>query len=80
MRPLAAILLLAMPLCAQRAQLARKGRQAETGRGAPAEPLRKLPRRGVTDGRNGDGIFEALCEGAVSFNLKILTACDSFCA
>ncbi|HXB73230.1 MAG TPA: hypothetical protein VNY05_33645 [Candidatus Acidoferrales bacterium] len=47
MKPATAILLLAVPLCGQRAQLAHKGRQPETGRAVPAEPLRKLPRRGV---------------------------------
>jgi hypothetical protein len=47
MRLLAAILMLAIPLCAQRAQLARKGRQPETGRPVPGEPIRKLPRRGA---------------------------------
>jgi len=47
MRPLAAVLLLALPLCAQRAQLANKGRQADTGRSEPGTPLHTLPRRGV---------------------------------
>src|SRR4051794_39052743 len=50
MRSIAAVLLLAAslpaPLMAQRAQLARKGRQPETGRPAALEPIRKLPRRG----------------------------------
>jgi hypothetical protein len=36
---------MAFPLCAQRAQLATKGRQSETGRPEPADPVRKLPRR-----------------------------------
>src|SRR2546430_12173384 len=40
-----AILLFAVPLCAQRAQLARKGRQPERGVVTPGQPLRKLPRR-----------------------------------
>jgi len=39
------LFLVAVPLCAQRAQLGRQGRQPETGRPEPAEPLRKLPRR-----------------------------------
>jgi hypothetical protein len=52
MRPLAAILIFVIlmfsaPLCAQRAQLARKGRQPETGKSTPTEPIRKLPRRGA---------------------------------
>ncbi|MCU1234507.1 MAG: hypothetical protein JWP63_2474, partial [Candidatus Solibacter sp.] len=47
MRPIAAILLLVVPLCAQRAQLARKGRQPDTAKPVPLEPVRKLPRRGV---------------------------------
>jgi len=42
---LAAILILCLPLCAQRAQLGRKGRQLEPGSGLPAEPVRKLPRK-----------------------------------
>jgi hypothetical protein len=45
MRRLTAILLLAIPLSAQRAQLAHKGRQPESGKPVPAEPVRKLPRR-----------------------------------
>ena len=45
MRALAAILLLGIPLCAQRAQLARKGRQPEAGNPVAREPVRKLPRR-----------------------------------
>jgi hypothetical protein len=48
MRPLAAILTLVLPLCAQRAQLGRTGRtgrQPEPGRSTPAEPVRKLPRK-----------------------------------
>ena len=47
MRPIVAILLLAVPVCAQRAQLARKGRQPDTAEPAPVEPVRKLPRRVV---------------------------------
>ena len=46
MRTIAAILLIAVPLCAQRAQLAHKGRQPETGKPLRVEPVRKLPRRG----------------------------------
>jgi len=45
MRPFAAILLLALPLLGQRAQLARKGRQPDSARPLAVEPLRKLPRR-----------------------------------
>src|SRR5215510_14675608 len=45
MRLLAPILVLCVPLCAQRAQLGRKGRQRETGPAAPATPVRKLPRK-----------------------------------
>src|SRR2546423_1448805 len=44
MRLLAAILLLIMPLPAQRAQLARKGRKTEAGKRAAATPIRQLPR------------------------------------
>jgi hypothetical protein len=47
MRPIAAILLFAIPLCAQRAQLARKGRQPDDAKPVPVEPVRKLPRRGA---------------------------------
>src|SRR5262245_52385071 len=41
----ASLLLLALPLAAQRAQLARKGRKPEAGDAVPATPIRKLPRR-----------------------------------
>jgi hypothetical protein len=41
----ALVLLIAAPLGAQRAQLARKGRQTDTGRPQPSEAIRKLPRR-----------------------------------
>jgi hypothetical protein len=47
MKPIIAILIFAIPLCAQRAQLARKGRHPETGRPVPGEPIRRLPRRGA---------------------------------
>ncbi len=40
-----ALLLSVLPLCAQRAQLARRGRQAESAPAVATEPLRKLPRR-----------------------------------
>src|SRR5215510_12601532 len=45
MRLLAPILVLCVPLCAQRAQLGHNGRQPETGPAAPAAPVRKLPRK-----------------------------------
>ncbi len=45
MRLAVAILLLVMPLVGQRAQLARKGRKVEPGRGVARTPIRKLPRR-----------------------------------
>jgi hypothetical protein len=46
MRLLATIILLAVPLCAQRAQLARKGRQPDDRIEPPGKPLHRLPRRG----------------------------------
>jgi hypothetical protein len=45
MRLAAAILLAALPLAAQRAQLARKGRTRESGQAARSTHIRKLPRR-----------------------------------
>ena len=43
--PPALVMLLAsaVPVCAQQAQLARKGRQREQGPPSPREPIRKLP-------------------------------------
>ncbi len=42
----AVAVLVAAPLCAQRAQLGVKGRQPEPGKPQKLEPIRKLPRRG----------------------------------
>ena len=45
LRYAAVFLVIAAPLGAQRAQLARKGRQPDSGRPQPSEGIRKLPRR-----------------------------------
>ena len=45
----AVVFLIAAPLGAQRAQLARKGRQPDSGRPQPSEGIRKLPRRITTN-------------------------------
>jgi hypothetical protein len=62
MRLAATLLLVVIPVIAQRAQLARKGRKLESGATGPAVPIRKLPRR--DQGPVSSGLTSALTPGA----------------